>query len=130
MAVQVEPLGVTLSPFHITTSGTKVSPGVGLNSGKQFGELGVIVVVDGTFDTANYDIVVQTAANAAGPGNSGDWMDTNSRINGVDAAGTYRIPVADPVIDKVRLKYVDHLFGATDITFTATWVGDRLPVAI
>ena len=128
MSIQVQAQGVTeLAPVEANAgTGDFYSTGASLAENEQFGSLGCLARVTGTFDTANFDFIVQTAIT-----DSTTWMDlTSSRENAIDAVDTYRIAVVDPVLDLVRLRITGHGGGTPDIFVTVTWQGDKLPVLL
>jgi len=118
--------GVDEAPVLCGSGGNVVTTGVTLALNPQYGALGLSVVLSGVID-GNFDLVVETAVQAANPAEADSWQETNDRINGVVALGTYSLVIANPVIDKCRIKIVKNA-GTLDTTFTPTWLGDKQPV--
>ena len=117
--------GVSEAPVLCGAGGDVVSTGITLFHNPQYGGLGISVVLSGAID-GNFDLVIETAVQAAAPGQPGSWSETSDRINGVNALGSVSIPCANPVLDKCRVKIVKNA-GTVDTTFGITWLADKQP---
>ena len=96
----------TLSGASSTSYTDGVTPGYNSTSGKMEAPvqaLGLQVTVSG-FGGGEVDLVLQTAPSEADA--DGEWLNTDNRINGIVADGSYSINITAPIMDKVRLALV------------------------
>ena len=125
------PFGFTEADTEFLVGGaatTGVSLGCRL-SNPRHGALGLELVIEnpsgGGFG-AMFDAIVQTATD--GVTTTADWVDTNTRINGINAAGVFTVQVADPVLDRVRLRYAG--VGFLGFNSRVHWMSDKQPTVI
>ncbi len=97
-----------------------MTPGYDAASGKTEApvyRLGIQVTV-ASFSGGEINLVVQTAPSEADA--DGEWDDTDTRINGIVANGSYSIEVTNPIMDKVRIAFVP--VTAFTGTITPRWL--------
>lgn len=131
MAFDRQPFGVVEVATEVLVAAAQVqafTPGAALSNPKH-GALGVVLVVSnpsaGGFGAA-FDAIMQTATDDATV--DGDWIDTDTRINGIAAAGTYSVEGTDPVMDRVRLRLAG--IGFLGVSVRTQWLSDKQPVLI
>lgn len=95
----------------LASDGTNLAP---------ISRLALNVSVSG-YSAGEVDLIVQTAPSEADA--DGEWVDTDSRINGIVANGNYTLEVTDPIMDKVRIAYVPNTGASAGATFTGTVTG-------
>lgn len=80
-----------------------------------------VIVVESAPGGMDIDIIVQTSL--TGTGSSARWADTGTRLNNVTTSDTFRIPIADPILNQVRLRIIRNA-GSTALTVQPIWLAD------
>jgi hypothetical protein len=122
MAFDILPFAVddNSSPVAVGIGATGVT--LGVRPAPQTGAMGCIVTIGGVAPDGLFDLIVETADGDTPAG--GLWFQTNSRENAVTGTEAFRIPIADPILDQVRLRIVR--VGGTGIaTLSVRWYSDR-----
>lgn len=130
MATLILPIDAGESGTIVLTAGAGdyYSGDAALTGPSRIVNLAVTVVLAGTFNTARFDVIVQTAAASVDASDHASWMDLpSSRQNEVSVAGTLRLFAVDPVLDKVRVRFTGSGGGVAAVTATVRWLGETDP---
>ena len=107
----------------LLTPGGAVSVSAGVSVEHQATRVGLTIVteVPGAAPNGNYSVVIQTGTeddSAFGITNDLD------RVDGITGAGTFRIYLSQPIIDKVRARVETDAVNPERLTFRLCWGSD------